>query len=781
VARGDLRRRRARIALLIVLVGAIGAVTMATAAGARRASTALERFQASSLGADIELSVGGSPATASVVEQVPGVEAAGYLTVVALILPQLPQFQSLGVPTDTQFGTVIDRGRIVDGRAPDPNAVDEVALGEGIAAQLGLSAGDTLQAVSYTPEQVERVNNAVDPGPPAGPAPVLRVTAIVRRPLDLGEEQSAGSLLIFTPAFARQYAGKIGEFGTRVRIRTVGGQADVPDVLQGARERLGEQFLDAQALDLKQQGASKTIDVLAAALWIAAAAAAVAGIVAIGIVLSRETALAVLDRVCLGELGCTRREQLLVTLPATVVVALVGAAVATLGAILLSPLFPVGAARRADPDIGVHVDWVVVAIGVAALTAVVLTVAFLAAARALDPPPASHSTRRRLTDGATRVGGSPAVASGVRMAVDPDRGRSAIPVRAGFLGAIAGIVGVSAVLVFAASLDQFASVPARHGAQWDVSVPESPNAGTCYGDTHGLETDAAFAALAEICTEAIQIDGTPVNALAFRQLRGEIEPVLLRGRAPEQPDEVALGARTLQSLNKDIGDTVEARLLKKQRRYTIVGEAVMPTLGAAQPLGEGAIFTGAGHQALFDRGIYFRYFVGRLADGADRDALAAHVEAAPEFDPLASPAIPVEVGRLQRIGWLPWALALLFAALGSIAVAHALLTNVRRRRKELALLKALGFRPRDVRVSVASTATTLAAVGLVVGAPVGALIGVLIWRRVTNDLGVATTSAIPVLALAGMVVAALVVVNAIAFVPGRRAARTPAAHTLQAE
>ena len=781
MARGDVRRRRARIALLIVLVGAIGAVTLATAAGARRSSTALERFQASSLGADVEFSVGGSPATARVVEQVPGVAAAGYLRVFGLILPQLPQFQSLGVPTDAQFGTVVDRGRIVDGRAPDPDAVDEVALGEGVAAQLGLSAGDTLRAVSYTPEQVEQSDTAVDPGPPAGPALVLRVTAIVRRPLDLGEEQSAGSMLVLTPAFAKQYAGKIGEFGTRVRIRTFGGQVDVPEVLQGARERFGEQLLDAQALDLDEQGASKTIDVLAAALWIAAAAAAIAGIVAIGIVLSRETALAVLDHACLRELGCTRREQLLVTLPATAVVALAGAAVAALGAILLSPLFPVGAARRADPDIGVHVDWVVVGIGVVALATVVLTVAFIAAGRALDPQPASRATRRRRASGAPRVGGSPAVASGVRMAVDPGRGRSAIPVRAGFLGAIAGIVGITAVLVFAASLDQFASAPTRHGAPWDVSVSESPNAGSCYGDAHDLETDAAFAALTEICTQSIQVDGTPVNALAFTQLRGEIEPVMLRGRAPEQPDEIALGARTLQALDKDIGDTMEARLLNKRLRYTIVGEAVMPTLGAAQPLGEGAIFTGAGHQALFDRGIYFRYFVGRLADGADRDALAARVEAAPELDPLTSPAVPVEVGRLQRIDWLPRAVALLFATLGSIAVAHALLTNVRRRRKELALLKALGFRPRDVQVSVASTATTLAAVGLVVGAPVGALIGVLIWRRITNDLGVATTSVIPLLALGGMLVAALVVVNAIAFIPGRRAARTPAAQTLQAE
>ena len=54
----------------------------------------------------------------------------------------------------------------------------------------------------------------------------------------------------------------------------------------------------------------------------------------------------------------------------------------------------------------------------------------------------------------------------------------------------------------------------------------------------------------------------------------------------------------------------------------------------------------------------------------------------------------------------------------------ALVSSLRRRRRELAVLKTLGFSRRQVRATVAWQASTVAAVGLVVGIPLGLLVGV---------------------------------------------------------
>jgi ABC-type lipoprotein release transport system permease subunit len=88
----------------------------------------------------------------------------------------------------------------------------------------------------------------------------------------------------------------------------------------------------------------------------------------------------------------------------------------------------------------------------------------------------------------------------------------------------------------------------------------------------------------------------------------------------------------------------------------------------------------------------------------------------------------------------------------------------------LAVLKTLGFSPRQVRATIAWQATTLAAIGLLVGVPVGVFVGVQIWRRVAESLGVALTTPAR-LSLIALIPLALFLVSAIAFAPARTAAR----------
>ena len=134
---------------------------------------------------------------------------------------------------------------------------------------------------------------------------------------------------------------------------------------------------------------------LTLALWVVAGVTALAGFVAIGIVLSRDVANANVEQATLRSLGLTRRQRIAANGPRALLVAGAGTVLAGIGAVALSPLFPIGVARRADPDLGFHADWVVLLLGLAVVVIVVLAIAYLAALRATR----TESERRRVPTG----------------------------------------------------------------------------------------------------------------------------------------------------------------------------------------------------------------------------------------------------------------------------------------------------------------------------------------------------------------------------------------------
>ncbi len=126
-------------------------------------------------------------------------------------------------------------------------------------------------------------------------------------------------------------------------------------------------------------------------------------------------------------------------------------------------------------------------------------------------------------------------------------------------------------------------------------------------------------------------------------------------------------------------------------------------------------------------------------------------------------------------------LALLVVSLALLAVGHALVTGVRRRRRELAILKTLGFTRGQVRATVAWQATTIATVGLVIGIPIGIVAGELLWRRVASGLGVSTDSPFPIATVLLIVPAVVALVNLVAILPARAAARAEPAAALRTD
>ena len=206
---------------MTMLVGVVGAVVLASAAGAHRSATSLQRFVAYSRSSDAEVDLN-DPTAAQLRDfgRVPEVAEFAILHAYGLIPRDRPNLQNAAT-VDGRLGTVVDRARLVAGRFANPNAPDEIMIGEGLAAQQHLGIGDHLVADSITPAQFALAFQGKDTGPPAGPVVRLRIVGIVRRPLDLGDRGASGGVLVLPPGFDTKYADRIGSFGgTVVRVRT---------------------------------------------------------------------------------------------------------------------------------------------------------------------------------------------------------------------------------------------------------------------------------------------------------------------------------------------------------------------------------------------------------------------------------------------------------------------------------------------------------------------------------------------------------------------------------
>jgi len=145
------------------------------------------------------------------------------------------------------------------------------------------------------------------------------------------------------------------------------------------------------------------------------------------------------------------------------------------------------------------------------------------------------------------------------------------------------------------------------------------------------------------------------------------------------------------------------------------------------------------------------------------------------------PTVPVEIDRLQQVDQLPAMLGAFLAVLATLTLAHALFSTVGRRSRELAVLRALGFSRGQVRTTLASQATTFAAVGLLVGIPLGIIVGRVVWRVVAEGLGVSPDARLSIVALLLACGGTLLIANVLGVIAAARAMRTRPASALATE
>jgi ABC-type lipoprotein release transport system permease subunit len=130
---------------------------------------------------------------------------------------------------------------------------------------------------------------------------------------------------------------------------------------------------------------------------------------------------------------------------------------------------------------------------------------------------------------------------------------------------------------------------------------------------------------------------------------------------------------------------------------------------------------------------------------------------------------------------LPVLLAGFLALLAVGALSHVLLTSARRRRRDFAILRALGLDRRRTRLILNSQATAIGVVGLVVGVPVGVVLGRVLWRLVTDRVPLTNVAPFAVIGVVLIVPITILVANALALWPGQSVARVHPAEILRDE
>lgn len=790
-ARALLRRRLLGALAVALLIGIAGGAVMATVAGARRTDSSLTRFLDETNEPDETIFPldfrDFDKIDAAAVGRLPGVARAGsmlgYLMGVrtehaGLIVAD--NADALAIEDDVAF-ELSRAGRLV-GRMPRKDRVNEVFVNDVVAGDYELALGSVLPASfarfsdllaappDATPEQFEALFKAVD----------LRVVGI-GRVVDqfLANENQERGVIVLSPAFAR-------EFRNYATFRVLGVRLRDPDDLTkfeaAVRDRYADVPLQLMSRRTKEATYDRVVQPYVDALRLFGIVAALTGLLVTAQALVRLVAADATDGATLDALGATRRQRASVSATRALFTVAAGAVLAAIFAIAASPLFPVGPSRDAELHEGLRIDAVVLGVGVLVLvfllTAAVGWTAWRRARLSGHTARADERSRRPspLANRLARAGAPVSAVTGVRFAIERDRAHGAVPLTTTLFGLVIAIMTIGAALTFATNLDRLVTTPERYGWNWDTLI-DAGDEGADDELLSEVKGDESLSAVTVGTRAIVSIGGHTLPAYGLQPLRGHATLSVVDGRLAAAVDEVALGAQSLRLLGRDVGDTVVARAADgAETRLRIVGRTVFPSLSlnATFGIGEGAALTADGLRAI-EPNVGPSFFMVDLRKGTDFRSVRDHYGEELGVDGVQRPG---DISSYSRIRATPVALAGLLAVLGIGVLVHLLVTSIRDRRRDLAVMKTLGCTRRQVALAVAWQATTLVTVALLAGVPLGVIAGRLTWRAFADDLGIGSGVVVPAAAFIGIAVTSVVVANLIALLPARAAAHTPAGAVL---
>lgn len=819
LARIWLRRNVTATVTLVLLVALASGAMSGAFAASRRTSSALDRFL--EFNRPSTLQVFGESIDMEAVKALPQVTGAverayGLMTVQgpngAVLLPagQINPFITTVTEGERQF-----RPYVVEGVEPDPRSAEEAAIDETTARRLGAEVGDTLRIQLFVPDQIGELYESGGEFPtPRGDRTEVEVTAIVRHPLDLNPRvsddlvavgSSLGSAEIYlTEGFWAEHGGHMAAFlgnGDAVELLLAGGEDDVPVVraaigaMSGGHEVAVEQRNDS--IDAIRD-ARQTVRFESIALAVFGALMALAGLVIVGQAITRQLRLDLAQRDVLAGMGLTRRDVATATTARMSAVAVGGAVGGVLVAWASSSFTPIGFGRRAEIEPGTWFDAPVMLGGAVGS---VLVAAGWSAWVGWRIAPIRRSSRLgpgpHLAASAARLGAPVPVVTGLSQLSSGVRGGARTPLRSSLGAVVFAISALVAVAVFSTSIDRFVNDPAEHGWTWDLIAGNSDDPRI---EARGAELLAAnddVDGFASVWTgyqdfvSAPGIDELPV--VGVETLAGDTYVSLSDGRRAVAPDEIVLGQRTMERAGVGIGDELVLTGPRNPVEFRVVGTAVLHELVASRfQLDEGAVVSPDGLDRLFtggdvrtgDRdfgdGTLLARFLTDVADGVSVEEASASIRR--DFGPTVIAHLPpLDVAALDSARGLPLVFGALVAVLGIASLVHLLLVTVRSRRRDYAVLAALGGSPRLMLLTIVCLATSLAVIAVLVGVPAGIVLGRLGWSTLAEGIGAPTPPLVPVLAIGAGIAAVLVVANAVAAVPAGAARRVRPAETLRSE
>jgi ABC-type lipoprotein release transport system permease subunit len=798
-SRSELGRRWPALVLLGVLAGVAAGLAMAAIDGAGRAETAYERMRADYDGADAVFfpSQIRSNVDSARLGEIPEVAAwAGFASTVSTI-DGVPGGAPL-IPVGSGWFTTIERAKLLEGRLPDPNRDDEAVINAAArdqGEQLGLGVGSVLTWRNLSPSDVEALGGD---DPPAdydwskatGPVTKLHVVGVVRLPMESVMSFASTPLLLPGPGWAKAHlmsgeaassatGAQVNFFNAFVRLRH--GAADVPAFQAAVARVYGRADIPVKDLSDDIKRVQRSLDVERTALLLFAAAVLAAAAVLVGQALVRSVRAGADAAPVLSAMGLSRPGLIAGLVAPHAVTALVAAIGAGVTAVVLSPRFPIGLGRQLDPDLGVHVNWRVLAIGVAATLAVALLACALVAwitVRGITGRP--RARRAQLVGAATRAGAPVPAAVGASLALETAPSRSGGTARPALIAAVIGVLGVVGAVTLVGGIDDALQHPERVGRTWDLEA---------YPNDSGLDVDTAtgiVAANPDIVASgmtsrfAAVVDGTDVPLYSLRSLTGSMQFAVLSGRGPDGDNELALGPRSAARLGAGIGDIITVGA--SRRAMTVVGIALLAQTPHTS-FDEGAWLTPGGLDTTTGTvcctGVRDDVMYLRVRSGVPVETVQA--ELADHGMYAEVPIVPPDVTNLSNVRGLPLLLAAFLVLLAIGAVAHALLTGARSRFHDLAVLRALGLTPRQAAACVTWQAAIIGGMALAIGIPLGIVVGRQVWHLLADSLSFVYVGPVVGVALLLIVPVALAVLGVMALWPARGAARLHTAEVLRTE
>jgi hypothetical protein len=675
---------------------------------------------------------------------------------------------------------------LVAGRLPNPARSDEVLASFTLQQQNNVQVGTVIHLPFFAHSQSSLLNDEGASPQPTGPIVSLRVVGIEASEIDFPAGSAPLDELLVTPAFRHTVMPTTANsVGYAIRLR--GGASELPRFdaeVNALRSPAGVANEDGEFRSVEASIHGQTIG-----WWILALIGAIVGLAVLYQVLARQAAVERIDYSTMTALGADRRQLVSLGMARHALVAGTGAVGAVLVALLLSPLAPLGEARLAETSTGAKFDALVLPLGALIIIVVVLFLGLwpvwqssrsarsVRSAQFIEAKPSAIVTRL------AAAGAPPSVLIGARHALQTRSDGGRVSVGPAIVGTVLAVVALCGTVVFGSSLSHLTTTPALYGDSYQVDF------GTGQPDPsllRTLEHDPAIADISQGSGTEVTINGKTVSALVARAIRGPLLVDTATGHVPVS-GQVGLGATTMRAVGARVGSDVRVSFSSSRGERTVlfrvVSQVALPVLDGGISLGTGAVFSTQGYEAaacpagpsqarchtMFERGGGIGILAAAIPGPRGQATVAHYLNAYPSIaEPAEPPTSLVNFGESVNF---PFIVAGVVAAFGAATLIHLLIVSVSRRRRELALLRVLGFVNRQIVFTVAWQATTVALIGALVGVPLGIVLGRSIWLAFASRLGVVPVAVVDVPVMTALVICIVLVANLLAVVrqpPARR-------------